>query len=386
MLDFLLFVLASLGHACLLVAIVNFTYSRPYDRFFLRAFRASTGLFIWGGPIVFWAIYGFSVTAIIQAAFADGSNWLLAIHLVASMIVSCVVLPLVTIGRLRRRLPPGVHVAKSIFNVVAELGTPPLGNGKKLFMTKMPLNDIFNVDFTTITITRPDIPPAWDGLTLLQFSDLHFYGTPSREYFESVIRRSMADGIPDLLLITGDIVDGEEYLAWMEPILSPLRWNIGAFAILGNHDWWQDFDAVRANLRRMGMHVVSHAWEQIDIRGEKMTIIGHEGPWFQPSPAPDMSKCPTEGFRLLLSHTPDNINWAKRNNISLMLSGHNHGGQVRIPIFGSIFVPSKFSRRYDEGVFSEPPTLLHVNRGLSGKEPLRIRCRPQVTRLILKRG
>jgi predicted MPP superfamily phosphohydrolase len=67
-----------------------------------------------------------------------------------------------------------------------------------------------------------------------------------------------------------------------------------------------------------------------------------------------------------------------------MLSGHNHGGQIRVPLIGSIFVPSKFSRRYDMGTFFEPPTLLHVNRGLSGKEPLRLRCRPQVTRMVLK--
>ena len=69
-----------------------------------------------------------------------------------------------------------------------------------------------------------------------------------------------------------------------------------------------------------------------------------------------------------------------------MLSGHNHGGQVRVPLFGSIFVPSRYGRRYDMGTFFEAPTLLHVNRGLSGKEALRIRCNPQVTRIILRRA
>jgi len=67
-----------------------------------------------------------------------------------------------------------------------------------------------------------------------------------------------------------------------------------------------------------------------------------------------------------------------------MLSGHNHGGQIRVPILGSLFVPSRYSRRYDMGNFHEPPTVLHVNRGLSGKEAIRFRCRPQVTRLILR--
>jgi uncharacterized protein len=119
----------------------------------------------------------------------------------------------------------------------------------------------------------------------------------------------------------------------------------------------------------------------LDVRGVRLVAIGHEGPWFRPPP--DLTGCP-DGFRLLVSHTPDNIGWAKRNNCRLMLSGHNHGGQIRVPVLGSLFVPSRYSRRYDMGTFHEPPTVLHVNRGLGQKEPLRIRCRPQVSRLVLR--
>ena len=189
------------------------------------------------------------------------------------------------------------------------------------------------------------------------------------------------DGVPDLVVLSGDIIDHDKYLDWIEPVLGPLRWNIAALAILGNHDWWLDFEAVRNRLRGLGMHVISNRWEAIDVRGEKLIAIGHEGPWFRPPP--DLSGCP-DGFRLLVSHTPDNIGWAKRNNCRLMLSGHNHGGQIRLPIVGSMFVPSFYSRRYDMGTFHEPPTVLHVNRGLSGKEPIRFRCRPQVSRIVLK--
>src|SRR5437870_1659061 len=76
----------------------------------------------------------------------------------------------------------------------------------------------------------------------------------------------------------------------------------------------------------------------LDVRGHQMIVIGHEGPWFRP---PDVSDCPPEGFRLGLSHTPDNLPWAKRHRIDLMLAGHVHGGQIRLPLVGSIFVPSK---------------------------------------------
>jgi predicted MPP superfamily phosphohydrolase len=69
-----------------------------------------------------------------------------------------------------------------------------------------------------------------------------------------------------------------------------------------------------------------------------------------------------------------------------MLAGHNHGGQVRIPVIGSVMVPSRTGRRYDGGSFFEPPTLLHVSRGLAGQHPLRYNCRPEVTKIILRAG
>jgi predicted MPP superfamily phosphohydrolase len=119
------------------------------------------------------------------------------------------------------------------------------------------------------------------------------------------------------------------------------------------------------------------------VRGQPLVVVGHEGPWFRPGP--DLSACPPGVFRLCLSHTPDNINWARQNDIALMLAGHNHGGQVRFPVLGSVFVPSAYSRRYDCGVFHEPPTLLHVSRGLGGQQPLRYNCRPEVTLVVLRK-
>lgn len=77
--------------------------------------------------------------------------------------------------------------------------------------------------------------------------------------------------------------------------------------------------------------------------------------------------------------------WARQHGIDLMLAGHNHGGQIRFPLVGSVFVPSRYSRRYDRGTFAEPPTVLHVSRGLAGQHPLRYNCRPEVTKLILTR-
>ena len=185
------------------------------------------------------------------------------------------------------------------------------------------------------------------------------------------------------MAITGDIVDSDDHHRWIVPVLGRLRWRVAAFGILGNHDARRDPVLVRRRMRRVGIRVLGNSWEQLEVRGEPLVVIGHEGPWF--GPEPDLTGCPQSAFRLCLSHTPDNIHWARRNDINLMLVGHNHGGQIRFPIIGSVIVPSRYGRRYDCGTFHEPPTLLHVSRGLAGKEPVRYNCRPEVAKLVLRR-
>jgi predicted MPP superfamily phosphohydrolase len=198
------------------------------------------------------------------------------------------------------------------------------------------------------------------------------------------MQRCLDAGVPDIVAITGDVVDSDWHHRWIVPILGRLRWNLAAYAILGNHDSWRDPTLIRRRLRRAGLRVLGNGWEQLSVRGMPMVVIGHEGPWFRPGP--DLTNCPEEPFRLCLSHTPDNLPWAQRHAVDLVLAGHVHGGQIRLPLLGSVFVPSRFSRRYDCGTFFAAPTVMHVGRGLAGQHPLRFYCRPEVTRLILKVG
>jgi predicted MPP superfamily phosphohydrolase len=98
---------------------------------------------------------------------------------------------------------------------------------------------------------------------------------------------------------------------------------------------------------------------------------------------PDWSQVPADAFRLFLCHTPDHIQWARSQQVDLMLSGHNHGGQVVLPVLGPVYSPSIYGTRYASGVFWEEPTLLYVSRGISGRHPLRWRCPPELTKLVL---
>jgi uncharacterized protein len=385
--DLLLFLFVWLGHACLWLLILNLLYSQPLHKTFLKISRLVIALVIF----IFPPMFLFYVTSwdrilkwnwTIHFSIFEGISPVL--YLLLCLAISCIGLPWVTITRLRRKVPDQVLEERTEqLDIEKELGYRPAGDGKYHRWAQFSINQLFTVDFTTLTLAPDDLPAQWDGLTILHLSDLHFIGTPAKEYFDRIMQKCMADGVPDLVMITGDIIDTNKHHEWILPILGQLKWNIAGFVILGNHDWWQDSETVRKIFREMGFHEVGNRWEQIEVKGHPLTVIGHEGPWFRP--APDMASCPQEGFRICLSHSPDNIHWCRKYRVPLMLSGHNHGGQIRIPIFGSLFVPSKYSRRYDMGTFYRAPTLLHVNRGLSGKEPLRFRCNPQVTRIILKR-
>jgi predicted MPP superfamily phosphohydrolase len=367
------------GHAALMVFLLNRLYALPLPKKVLHAIRFIIGVLILTGPIALLLVGGWRLSAFEPRT--PGDLALLA-YLALCGLIGFVALPALT---LRRNLQPGPAVLLSNhtrdIDIAARLGYKPIGHSKYSLLAGLPGNEVFRVDFAERTLELPSLPAAWDGLTVLHLSDLHFCGSPDRVFYEHVFDRCR-DWEPDLVAITGDILDSKRLHHWIIPLLGRLRWRLAAFAILGNHDSWYEPDRVRRRLRRLGMHVVGNTWQQITVRGEPLVVVGHEGPWFRPEP--DLSNCPAEGFRLCLSHTPDHIRWAQRHGIDLMLAGHVHGGQIRFPLVGSVFVPSLYGRRYDCGTFEATPTTLHVSRGLGGQQPLRYNCKPEVTLLVLK--
>jgi predicted MPP superfamily phosphohydrolase len=376
-----LFLCACLGHLCLMLASHNWWYGCPIPKRLGDAVHCCHGLLILAGPAALWWIAGLDLHGLFGEPITAGRVLLLA-YVIACWLAGLVGLPFVTWRHWQRARPDILlnnHTRTE--DVAALLGYPPRGQGRFRHLTRLPGNDVFRVDFSEKFLRLPRLPEAWRGLSILHLSDLHLNGTPDRRFFQSVMDLC-CDWQPDIVAVTGDIVDDRDHYRWVVPVLGRLKWRIAAFAILGNHDQWYDVGLIRRRVRRCGLHLLGNSWTKIDVRGEPMVVIGNEWPWFKP--APDLSTCPPNLFKLCLSHTPDNIDWARANGIDLMLSGHVHGGQVRLPWFGSVIVPSRHGRKYDCGTFHEPPTVLHVSRGLSGEEPLRINCRPEVTKLILQ--
>jgi len=362
------------GHAFLLTVALNWLYAQPVRRRFLKLARIAIALLVFLFPVV---------AGIGSWQYGSDPPSAAVIYVEICAVVALVYVPSISIARWRRRTPSQVVDAKSeILDTVVELGDKPVGNGQHWKLACLPGNQVFQVEFRDLTLRLSRLPSAWDGLSILHVSDIHFNGTPGRRFYQCLFDHAMKAGAPDILAITGDIVDSPIHHRWVLPLLGRLKWSIAAFAILGNHDLYYEPELVRRRVRRLGIHMLGNGIETFDVRGEPLVVVGNEAPWFRP--APELADIPLDAFRLCLSHTPDQFSWAQRNNIDLMLCGHVHGGQIRLPGVGPLFVPSRYSRRYDCGQFAAGPTVMSVSRGLAGREPLRFNCRPEVTRLILR--
>lgn len=372
----------SVGHAALLIACINRLYAIPISDRILDRARLVLDALIVALPLLFFWSYG-----IRGARLITGGSW----HRVPMPIqvylgVCAGVAVIFTFIAMRRSLSGDVKGQISsesrVLDIAERLGYRPLGNGPYQILTRIPWNQFLKLEIYTIEFRLSQLPPEWDGLSIVHISDLHFLGTPDRPYFEQLFE--LAAGLPsDLVAFTGDLLDCEERIDWLDATFGKLKAPLGCYFILGNHDWYlQNTADVRTSLEGLGWHGVAGRCLEVEHHGQRLQIGGSEVPWMGTHPQfPTATERP---FRILLSHTPDNYPWARSCSVDLMLSGHNHGGQVRLPLFGAIHTPSSFGTKYAGGTFWESPTLLHVSRGVAGRHPWRWNCLPELTRIVLR--
>ena len=376
-LHYCLFAFAWIGHACIWTSLLSYLFGLTLPKGLLKVWRLLTGFIILAFPLL---LLSFDTSSWFNTD--ERNPWVVYARVCLGF--GAIIFPLITFKRALRKQPVCVVSEQTrTLDLWPELGEKLIGDGKGRAITRLPGNCVFKFDMTELTLALPDLPPAWDGLTLLVVSDLHFHGTPSRAYFDRVFDELTTGPVPDVVCLLGDYVDTDTHREWIRPLLGRLRAKEVKLAILGNHDKDHDPERIRDELTATGCTMLSNTWREVTVRGVNFVAVGHEGPWFKPTP--DLSAAAEGTFRLCLSHTPDNFYWGVAHNIDLMLSGHVHGGGIRLPVIGSIFVPSVYGRRFDYGVFERNGTAMLVNRGISGKEPLRIRCNPQAMRLTLKR-
>lgn len=379
---FLVFLICCLGHALIWVRILNWMHGIRSQEGWTDIVRLTMHFILSGLPFAWICYAGFQAPEPFWMSWPYPLGHLLNGYFWLTGFLGLVVFPIVWIGYLLRREPAATKVVnREVHNVGRALGRRPVGTGRRGWKAKLPFNQAFEVELVERELHLPSLPAAWEGLRILHLSDLHFCGRPGRAYFERVFYYCSRHP-HDLLVVTGDLIDGPDHYHWLK-LLSMLKPSEARWAIVGNHDARYDQDIVRTTLREEGFQVFSGISQKVELRGVPVIVAGNEAPWNEP--VPDMTPFLNDAsFRLGLIHSPDQFSWAVKNQFDLVLAGHNHGGQIRLPGFGSIFVPSKTGRRYDMGVFQQGKTLLHVNRGLSGGHPVRYFCRPEATWLTLR--
>jgi uncharacterized protein len=364
------------GFAKLTAVVVNWFEAHPLHRFvFLLTKLSGVAAFPIG---LVWFGLGLCTTQLSgpDLRFQWGASFVAAIIGLAWLLADAI--------RFHRYRPPAcISDDRSIrHDLHAEVGPQVQGRHRSGWMLNLPGNQQFLLDCVEFTAHLPDLPAAWDGVTIAHFSDSHFRGAVSEHWFAAVADH-IAAGKPDLIVFSGDLLDDPRTRAWIPATFGKLSAPWGCWYILGNHDWQQEPEASRAALEEAGWQPLAGRVVELRREGTGLLLAGSEVPWMPPRP--DISSLPPGGFRILVSHSPDEIDWARRHGFQLMFAGHTHGGQIRLPLLGPVFSPSRYGVRFSAGKFLVDPTLLIVSRGLSGRDPLRYGCPPQISRVTLRR-
>ncbi|HET6425693.1 MAG TPA: metallophosphoesterase [Planctomycetaceae bacterium] len=371
------------GMAKLLAIAENSLHSCGFRRLTLQRVRGVHNVLLFSYPLLLIWRVGFTGPHWATAASISPIGTKTALWLLPGL-VGFVLLILSTIRHLTYRPPAFETVLRSqVIDVAQRVPlTELIGEGRAKWLARLPRNQQFQLEISEKSYPFARLPKAWDGLSIVHFSDLHYRGPVTRRYFEEVMREAAAlNG--DMIFFTGDLMDHRQCLEWIPSTLGKLSAPLGCYFVLGNHDWYLP---VTDEMRR---RLASHGWQdtagrvlELQRGDDRLVIAGTERPWM--GTAPDFTGVPENVFRILLSHGPDQIDWAEANRVDLMFAGHTHGGQIQLPVIGPVYAPSRYSCRYASGVFYRPPTLMLVTRGISGREPIRYNCRPELTKVILR--
>lgn len=251
--------------------------------------------------------------------------------------------------------------------------------------------DNFRLTVSRHTVAFRELPEEFDGFKIVQVSDLHnarFGKEQSR--LMSAIRAEK----PDLIAITGDLfhtLRRENAYSFLEQAarLAP------CYYVSGNHEqrFADYFTAIKPKLQSLGAVVLDDETVQISKNGASITIIGIADPSFQRNVSPERLTdeklarlCGSEnGFTLLLSHRPELFPVYARHNVSLALTGHAHGGQIRFAKRGLFAVHQGWLPKYTEGIFVENNTKMIVSRSL-GNSTLypKINDPPELVAVLLR--
>ena len=247
---------------------------------------------------------------------------------------------------------------------------------------------------TQVTVASGALPEAFEGFKIAHVSDLHnaVFGRKNEKLL-SLIRAVK----PDIIAITGDLIDSrhtdiDSALAFVEAAaeIAP------DYYVTGNHESRLDFDEIEPRLIAAGARVLRNEAKDIGRGGERIRLAGIDDPSFirtggtaEERAAAELEQLGDGGgtFTVLLAHRPELVEVYAEYGAGLVLSGHAHGGQVRLPLLGGLYAPGQgLLPEYDSGLYSLGETQMVISRGLGNSvAPLRVNNRPELVIVTLSR-
>lgn len=241
------------------------------------------------------------------------------------------------------------------------------------------------------------LPSGFDGLKIVHLSDLHGheYGEGSRDLLALVRGEE-----PDLILVTGDLIDQKSQLSMASALARGLAAVAPTYYVTGNHEWALGTGAVKelkSLLAQGGVSVLSNQYQVLERNGEKLVLAGVDDPnGYADQTTPEELYTRIQGeapglFTVLLAHRNDHFGQYANAGYDFILSGHGHGGIVRLPFFGGLIgTDRRFFPPWDAGVYTVGSSTLFVSRGLGNNtvpfKGFRLFNRPELAVVTLRRG
>ena len=245
------------------------------------------------------------------------------------------------------------------------------------------------------TFALANLPDAFVGMRLVQISDIHLEEFTEAFYLERVVDQVNALN-PDMVLLTGDFISrgpaSKRVALHAAGTAAEILSNIRAprVAVLGNHDVGVNADQVVRELQTKGTPVLVDSYLPLERKRERLYICGSDDAGVR-SPDPSLAiPADPRAPVIYLVHEPDFIDIFVHHPrfplVDLMLSGHTHGGQIRLPLIGPLVLPP-MGKRYVEGLYSFGKLQLYVNRGIGTVGlPFRLNCPSEITHITLERA
>ena len=234
--------------------------------------------------------------------------------------------------------------------------------------------------------THPDVPEAFEGFRIAFISDLHYKSLLKEKGLNDLVRL-LNEQNADVLLMGGDYQEGCEYVEPLFAALSKVKTPMGTYGVMGNNDYERCHDKIISTMQHYGMHVLEHTVDTLRKDGQQIILAGVRNPFdlAKNGKSPTLSLSPKD-FVILLVHTPDYVEDVSVANTDLALSGHTHGGQVRVLGITPKLV-SRYGKRFLTGLaYSSDKTPVIITNGIgTSQKAIRIGAPAEIVMITLHR-